>query len=241
MLFDSGTTSLLSHTRQLAQDPTDAPSQLWSEQIVKDFINESYLELYDVARQFGAGQGCKRCYSDAVVDQVFYELPDTFMKMLIVEVESSGVDLTSSSADPTVLKPLSGDVALQGYETGTYAETEYYFLHNQHLGIVAPPSVAGTNTIRVTYEGEGAELSNDADEPDLPTTYHSLICYRAAIALRETLELDTRGLREIANRKEVRFMQAMHDNIGDFDGQSYVAGLGDPDVTTRVGWHEEKS
>jgi hypothetical protein len=225
----------------LAGDPSTAPSTLWTDQIVKDFINTEYLELYDIARQFGAGQGQKRTYADIVADQLYYALPADFMKMLMVEVELNGVDLTTSSADPTNLSPLSGDVALQGYEAGIYSETEYYFIHNQHVGIVAPSGTAGTNTIRLTYEAEVSELSNDTDEPDLPTTYHSLICYMAAIGLRHTKDLDTRDLESVAARKMVRFMQAMHDNLGDFEGQMYVAGLGDPNVVTRAGWHEETS
>lgn len=241
MLFNSGTPSLVSHTRVLAGDPDTAPSTLFTEQVVKDFINEHYLVLYDVARQFGVGTGEKRSYADVVADQVFYELPDDYMKSLMVEVEGDGKDLSSdSTASPSNLKPLSGDIALQGYEAGTYSETEYYFVHNQHFGIVSPPDTAGTNSLRITYESEVAALSNDSDEPDLPTTYHPLICYRAAISLRETLDLDVRGLWAIADRHEARFMTAMHDNLGDFDGQMYVAGLNDHGTLTKHGRLVEK-
>jgi hypothetical protein len=235
MLFNSGTTSLLSHTRVLAGDPASAPSQLFADQIVKDFINTEYLGMYDIARQFGVGQGEKRSYADIVADQLYYELPVGFMKMLLVEVEGDGVDLTTSTASPTSLKPLSGDVALQGYEAGIYSSTEYYFIHNQHLGIVSPVGTAGTNTLRLTYEGEGTDLAGDTDEPELPRTYHSLICYLAAIGLRETMDLDVRGLERVAARKMGQFMQAMHDNMADFEGQAYVAGLNKHNTVTKHG------
>ena len=226
MLFNSGTTSLLSHTRMLSGDPSTAPSQLFSDQFVKDAINTEYLELYDVARQFGVGQGYKRTYATTVADQIFYSLPVDFMKAIIVEVDGDGKDLSSdTTAAPSVLKPLSGDVALQGYTAGTYTETEYYYLHDQHLAIIAPVSTGGSSALRLTYEAEAADLVGDTNEPDIPKTYHSLICYRAAIVLRETMDLDTRGLERIAARKEFRFMQALHDNIADFEGQAYVAGL----------------
>ena len=243
MLLNSGTTSLLGYTRDLAGDPSTAPSTLFSDQRVKDAINESYLELYDVARQFGVGDGVKRSYADTVASQLFYELPDDVMKMLMVEVEGNGKNLSSdTTADPSQLKVLSADVALSGYNAGVYTATEYYFIANgpsgtasQHMGIVSPATTAGTSSLRITYEAEAVDLTNDTDEPDLPGTYHSLICYRAAIVLRETMDLDTRGLERIANRKEIRFMNAMHDNVADFEGQAWVAGLKPSGYITKMG------
>ena len=235
MLFDSGTTSLLTYTRDLAQDPSSSPSPLFSEQMVKDFINESYLELYDVARQMGVGTGFKRCYSTTVADQIFYSLPTDFMKAILVEVAGDGSDLSTSTANSTPLTVLDASVALEGYESGAYDETEFYYIHNQHLGIIKPPTTGGANALRMSYEAGSSDLSNDTDEPDLPKTYHSLICYRAAIALRTTMELDTRGLEEIANRKEIRFMRAMHDNVADYEGNFVVAGLQGKGQVTQFG------
>ena len=235
MLFNSGTTSLLSYTRDLAGDPAAAPSTLFSDQRVKDAINESYLELYDVARQMGVGAGFKRTYSTTVTDQIFYELPTDFMKAILVEVAGDGSDLSTSTANSTPLKPLDASVALEGYESGAYDETEYYYIHNQHMGIVSPPTTGGSNAIRLSYEAESAELSETTDEPDIPKTYHSLICYRAAIALRVTLELSSRMLEDIANRKEIRFMRAMHDNVADYEGNFVVAGLQGKGQVTQFG------
>ena len=235
MLLNSGTTSLLGYTRDLAGDPSTAPSTLYSDQRVKDAINESYLELYDVARQMGVGTGFKRTYATTVADQIFYSLPTDFMKAILVEVSGDGTDLSTTTENSSMLKVLSEDVAIEGYETGIYDSTEYYYIHNQHLGIIAPPSTGGSNSIRLSYEAEVADLVGDTNEPDLPKTYHSLICYRAAIALRETMELETRGLERIANRKEIRFMRAVHDNVADFEGQMYVAGLNKHGTVTRHG------
>lgn len=235
MLFNSGTTSLLSYTRDLAGDPAAAPSTLFSDQRVKDAINESYLELYDVARQMGVGTGFKRCYSTTVADQIFYSLPTDFMKSILVEVAGDGSDLSTSTANSTPLKPLDASVALEGYETGIYDETEFYYIHNQHLGVITPPTTGGSNALRMSYEAESADLSNDTDEPDLPKTYHSLICYRAAIVLRASLELDVRMLEGAANRKEIRFMRAMHDQMADYEGNFVVAGLGAKGQVTQFG------
>ena len=231
----TGITNMVLFTRDLAGDPNAAPTPLFTDQRVEDAINAEYLEVYDIARQFGVGQGTKRSYTDIVADQLFYELPDDYMKSLMVEVEGDGKNLsTDSTADPSNLKPLSSDVALQGYEAGIYAETEYYFIHNQHFGIVSPPDTAGTSSLRITYEAESAVMG-DTDEPDIPTTYQPMICYLAAIALRETMDLDTAGLERIARRKMANFMRAMHDNLGDFEGQAYVAGLNKGNEITKFG------
>ena len=235
MLLNSGTTSLLSYTRDLAGDPSAAPSTLFSAQRVKDAINEHYLELYDVARQMGVGTGFKRTYATTVSAQIHYELPTDFMKAIMVEVASDGTDLSTSTANSSALKPLDASVAVEGYETGLYDETEYYYIHGQHVAIIAPPTTGGTNSIRLSYEAEVSDLTNDGDEPDIPKTYHSLICYRAAIVLRTSLDLETRGLEEIANRKEIRFMRAMHDTMADYEGNFVVAGLGDKGQVTQVG------
>ena len=170
---------------------------------------------------------------------VFFQCGD-IGQIQVLEVEGDGKNLSSdSTASPTFLKILDSTTALEGYERGIYTETEYFFLHGQHFGIVSPPSTAGSSSIRLTYEAFAADLVNDTDEPLLPKTYHSLICYRAAIALRETMDLDTVGLERIARRKEVRFMAAMNDMVADYDGQMYVSGLNNTKAKTVHGYLSE--
>jgi hypothetical protein len=225
MLFNSGTPSLIGYTRFLVNDPTTAASQMFSAQEVKDAINDAYQVLVDEGRLQETGVGEKRTYSTTVADQLFYSLPNDYMKMITVEIETNGNDLTTSGSNTRFLSPLASDTALEGYEKGFYTETDYYFIHGENFGIVSPPSTGGANAIRLTYEGHSIALSADADEPIIRDPYQKLICYDAAIILKAAVDLVIPpDLMRRRDRIYARFMESMSENVADHDGQLTVAG-----------------
>jgi hypothetical protein len=199
---------------------------LFSDAEVKAAINDAYLLLIDEARLQETGTLEKRTYSTSVADQLYYSLPNDYMKMIAVEMDVDGNDLSASGSNPRFLKPLASDIALQGYETGIYDVTEFYFIHGNNFGVVNPPSSGGANAIRLTYEGHGIALSADTDEPVIRDPYQYLICLDAAVILKSAMDLAMPpDLMRRRQRMYVRFMESMSENVGDFDGQIYVAGL----------------
>jgi hypothetical protein len=225
MLFNSGTPSLLSHTRFLVNDPSSVASQLFTDPEVKNAINDAYLLLIDEARLQETGTLEKRTYSTSVADQLFYSLPNDYMKMITVEVDTNGSDLSASGSNATFLKPIASDTGLEGYEKGLYDNTEFYFIHGNEFAVIKPPATGGSNAIRLTYEGHGTALSGDTDEPVIRDPYQYLICMDAAIILKSAVDLTVAPeLMQRRQRMYSRFMESMSENVGDFDGQITVAG-----------------
>jgi len=234
--FYTGTTNLVSYTRVLSSDPSTAASPLFSDQRVKDAVNDAYIELREEARQLGGGSGHKRSYSDTVASQIFYELPSDFHRMVLVEVEYNGRDLSSdSSAASTFLREIGADTGLEIVEGTETTKVGAYFIHDQHLGLTSPPTTAGSNAIRITYEGSTAELSAVDDIPDLPEHFHRLICYKAATVLRLSMDLPIDDLVALSSRLEARFLRAMQDQGWSNESQFAVSGLGNSTNQTNFG------
>jgi hypothetical protein len=189
MQFNTGTPSLVSYTRDLASDPSTAASPLFSDQRVKDALNDVYLELREAARQQGGGSGHKRSYADTVAGQIFYELPSDFHRMVMVEVEYNGQDLTGTAPTSSFLRPIGADVGLELVEGPASNNKANYFIHDQHLGLTLPVITAGVNSLRITYEAGTVEMVSDDDIPDIPSNFHRLLCYKAAIVLRLSMDL----------------------------------------------------
>ena len=234
MLYDSGDPSLLSYTRDLASDPDSAASEIWSEARVKAAIDDAYLEMREVARQTGDSIEVKRSYATSVADQLWYELPADFKRSVLVEISTTGADL-SGTGSPTVLKPLALDTALDGYETGSFTAIEFVAMGDGHFAVLAPPDTGGANALRLTYEAETSALSNDTDEPSVPEPHQYLICYKAAVSLRASENLEHDNLLRLAMQKERLFRIAMQDRLGDNEGQMAVVGLADGKHLTQFG------
>lgn len=242
MQLNTGTPSLISYTRDLAGDPASAASEIWTDARVKAAINDAYLELREVARQLGDGPEVKRGYATSVANQLWYQLPADFKRMLLVEVDNEGRDLSSdANAEPIILRPLALDTALAGYEAGDFTELEYVAMADGHFAVVVPPTSGGSNGIRITYEAETALLSGDTDEPSLPEPYQNLICYKAAVQLRASENLAHEDLMRLMLLKENQFRIAMQERLMDNEGQVAVAGLIEQDHLTRFGTISETS
>jgi hypothetical protein len=199
---------------------------MWTEQEVKNAINDAYMILMDEARLQETGYGRKRTYSNSVADQLYYDLPDDFMKVVDVEIDVDGNALSASGSNPIFLKPISATTGFEGYEKGIYTNTEFYTIHsNDYIAIFAPPSSGGSSAIRLTYEAHSSTLSNDTDEPTFRDPYHYLICYEAAAVLKGSVDLtltpEHEGRRQ---RLYARFMETTSENVQDDEGQIYVAG-----------------
>ena len=241
MLFNSGDDSLVAWTRALVGDlPTTAPQWDTTTEI-KIAVNRAYLDLREIARSFGMDATTKRSYADAVASQIYYQKPADIVKLQAVEVSNDGTNLaTGSPSSENILypKPWPAEKALQSYNLESTTEVgSYFFLQDDHFGIVAPPTStqAGTNTIRILYEASTTELSNDADEPDIFRPYQDLICYRAAIQLKLMRDMEAGDLAAMAREKEERFRMACQDAVAMYEDAVPVQGLRQQPVAVAVG------
>jgi hypothetical protein len=234
MLYNTGTPSLVSYTRDIAGDPASAASEMWSDARVKAAINDAYLEMREVARSFGEGIDVKRSYATTVANQLWYSLPSDFKRLLIAEVDPDGGDL-SASASPVVLQPMALDAALEGYETSAFSGTNYVAMGSGHIALVNPVSTGGSNSLRLTYEAEPSVLSDDDDEPAFPEVHQYLICYKAAFSLKLSEGLPVNDIIMPLRYKEQSFRNAMQERMTDPEGKVSVAGLIDKPRSTVFG------
>mgnify|MGYP001813305361 CR=1 FL=1 len=230
----STTPSLFSYTRVLAGDPESAASEVWTDARVKAAINDAYLEMREMARVFGEGSEVKRSYATTVADQLWYQLPSDFKRLILCEISATGDDLSADNT-PTVLKPLALDTALEGYETGAFSSSKYVALADGHLALVNPVSTGGSNALRITYECETSALSGDTDEPSIPEPHQYLICYKAAFSLKISEGMDVSDLIIPLRHKERAFRIAMQERHFDPEGKCSVAGLIEQSPLTRFG------
>ncbi len=237
MLFDSGTTSLLTQTRLYAGDPDSAPRTTWTEAEVKSAINQRYLELRDLARIQDVGWARKVNYVTTVASQILYSSPTDMVALVRAEIDTSGADLSTLSTISTNSNSLaieSGDVALGRYHANELTECTYIFVHDsianttpfvKQLGVVAPPETGGSNSLRLLYDAETTELTNDTDAPVLPAAYHPLIAMGAAILLKISRDKDARDLQQMEDRRMLAFLATVHETSRDYHGQIGVSGL----------------
>jgi hypothetical protein len=231
VLFVTGNPNLVGRARALAGQSSAASGTLFQPQEVKDNINVAYEHLWNLAKEVNQGWGVATDYLTTVADQVYYTLPtDLEGRIISIELEADGKNLsTDTTASPGILKPSSQDVALLGYRTGTITEMKYYWFEysqtdGKRLGIAAPPTKAGTNSIRIVFEEDLTHLSADGDTPLIPTTHHELIAIQAAMALRISKDMDFQDLRFLEAPRMEMFLSRMSDTVNDDDFSMTVAG-----------------
>ena len=230
MLLVTNTPNLTEFTRFMARDPAAAPAPLFTTAEVLSSINVAYLQLRDKMRAKDVGHGNKRTYADSVADQIYYAKPADLVRLISVELEDKGQNLSSSSeADvtPIFLTPKESKEALQAFHTGKLEGAVYVFMHDTHFGIVKPPTSAqaGTAAIRLLYAASTALLSADGDEPTLARPHHPLICYRAAMILLAAKDMSLGDLPGLVSDSEGPFLRSLSDNFEYLDEAIPAAGL----------------
>jgi hypothetical protein len=230
--FVSGTSpALVGRAAMLAGESSAAAGTLYPEQEVKDAVNQAYLELWTQARQRDSEYGTARAFFNTTADGIAVDISSLSIEGEItdVAVELDGKDLsTDSAASWTYLKPSTVDVALRGYRAGSITTTEFYVYlksdSDQKLNILAPPSTGGTNSCMVRYQGALTALSADTDAPILPLAHHDAICYKAAVELRMSRDLEYQDQFIKAVRLERAFLAHIMRGINDPEGQIVARG-----------------
>jgi len=238
MLLNSGTPSLYAYTARLAGSPTSSQEPMYAQQEVYDALNEAYLMFAEMMRQKDQGRMTKRTYATTVADQSFYQLPGDFVAMVLVEVEVEGGDLSSlDPANASIYFPRKGnnETVLEGASRDEISQCRNYIIHGSHVGIFGAPEIGGSNSLRLTYEHSGVELSGDTDEPVIPRPFHRMLCRQAAIYLRLDNDLPIAKMQEQVDRQIVLFMRAVAEPAREYESQAAVAGRGVRSVHTVTG------
>jgi hypothetical protein len=228
MLLNSGSPNLVGKTRDLVADPSSAPNPLFGDTEIKEAINLEYLEMRESMRQKSVGHTTKRTYANSVADQLHYSKPTDMVRVRLFELETAGRNLSTTapaSASIAFLDEIPYEQGLELYNSTQLTTSKYLVNSDEHYLIVAPPTVSGTRSIRITYEAESADLTSNNDEPIFPEQFHLLLAVRAGILLLTSKQEDFSGL-ELKNRKiSSSFERWATEPILNPTGKMRVAGL----------------
>lgn len=242
MDFGSSTPNLQGRATFWAGQSSVASGSLFQTQDVKDCINVCYEALWNEAKKADEGWGLTTDYVDSVADTVYYTLPTDFEGQIkTVEIDTDGVNLSTTTGSPTQLLPTTHDTQLINWRAGNLEEVRYWFFEfsqtdGKRLGIVAPPSTGGTKSIRLVFEEDLTHLSAGADIPLIPVTHHELIAIRAAMTLRASNEMPTDDLQFEYQQRYDDWLKFIDRPVADPNHQMSVAGRATQVFSTSTGF-----
>ena len=172
------------------------------------FLNNAQREAQKRLIQAGEDYYTKCVETDLVINQKDYALPDDFMLLLRFERITQG---SGDTAATERLWPLTrNEIDVSSYTSQASATgLPYNYVINQNSFSLYPvPN--GAKTVRLTYSYRVADMSNDADVPDVPADYHE---YLAILAARDGFLRDGRSLNPIESK--LFYFERMMDEAAD--------------------------
>lgn len=241
MQFDdtnSPPTTLVGFTRSLLGDPATAPSTLWTDNEVKQCINNEYHFLRSIASGQSSGLRVAIAYDSTVSGTALYNNPTGWHSWISVEIDTTGKNIsTDSTATPVRLEPRNYNIINEALIEGDLSDTAFYYVLGAQYGIIKAPTVTATNNVRLTYNKIEDSLSNNTDTPVFPADQHPLICYRAAVACKTMKDLPIGDLGALMAERQAHFdrwASDLHDD--DYDYAVPIAGTVVRKKTFKQGW-----
>lgn len=181
---------------------------------LKTWVNDAYGYMCDEITKANPDYFTKTAYTQTVNGQQEYELPTDFERMLMVNLQYSGV---WSRALP--LQTGINQVAVWSNpnmnEVFTVQSPRYYIYGNtpMNIGFLPIPTDTTASGLKIWYAYTPIELSADSDTPVFPTKYHHILKYLAYATYLD--EDDEHGPAEaMRNRYEER-VAAMCETMTD--------------------------
>lgn len=169
---------------------------------VNVWINQAQREVQKMLLNASQDYYTKCVSTTTVADQKRYQFPTDFLKVLRLVYISSG---SGSSAVKSKIDPITrNEQDLLGYNK-TGAPSAYYMYKNTFALVPIPDS---TYTLELDYVYRVADLTADAEEPDVPEDYHE---YMAILAARDGFLRDGRDLSPI-ERKLRHYEELFREN-----------------------------
>lgn len=240
MQLVSTTPNLVGLTKKFAEGSTANPTTLHTTAEIKEAINDAYQQLREIARVYGEGYEYKRTYATTVADQLWYQIPSDCKRVITVEVDASGLNISSNSAaSPILLEPKAYDVGMELADSASVTSPKYTAIGDDHVAVIKPVATGGASALRIAYEADTADLTGDTDEPVLPKTFHRLICKLAAITLRTAVDWPVRDLESLTGLQLRQYKIWAQERLYDPEGQISVAGLIDQSTNVQHGFYKK--
>lgn len=168
---------------------------LWSNDELDDYINETYKTLWQIMIDLGYRKTLAVDLLSLTADTREVALPSDFIRARLIEhlVGDVWIPCTYYERYDTVVGNDSAGAAV----VGDYYSFAYSFL-GDNLILEPAPIQSETDTLRLTYYFECAELAEDDDEPEFPSLYHSLLVTGCCIQAKGKEEMIGGGGADIA-------------------------------------------
>lgn len=138
------------------------------------FINNAQKEVQKLLLQSGELYYTKAVETTMIVSQTDYVIPDDFLKVHRILIVLSG---TTPNEEIQTLQPITLDQ--QDLFDNQSTNPQAYYLKRNRFVMVPPP--ANALVLRIEYSYLVADMTLDADVPDVPTQYQEYIAVLATI------------------------------------------------------------
>lgn len=168
---------------------------------VNVWLNNAQREVQKQLLQAGENYYVQRWQTTLVVNQTDYVLPTDFVKLHRLEIVMSGL---APNEEISLVEPIT--INQQDlFPNGASTPAGYYIKKNR-LVLCPPPDTA--LVMRMYYSPLVADMSLDADVPDVPTEYQE---YIAVLAILEGLFKDGREAGPFLEKKKY-YLELMKHN-----------------------------
>ena len=147
-------------------------------------MNLAQRELQKAMLKANKQYSAKVVSTPLVNGQANYALPSDFIQLIRLEYVTSGSGDTAATQDILPATPNQRETYLQ--QTG---EPKFYTFIKTNLLLQPVPN--GTQSLRLTYSYMVADMTSDADVPDLPVQFHEFI---PVLAARDSFLKDGRSI-----------------------------------------------
>lgn len=207
--------NMVTRVSELINQPLTDDNKTVTQTEVKANLNIGYQKLVNRVRTLNQDYYVREARTDLVADQETYSLPDDFSKLrkLMIGYNSANQLYSAIRIDRAAL--------MDNDQTFTTARPAYTFISNA-IEIFPTPTQAVTNGMFLWYVEEVADLTLDADEPDVPIGYESLPVLYAAAKAKTRLGLLDEARLELEEFREELFNMTVEQTMRADDQHDFV-------------------
>lgn len=158
----------------------------WSDDELNDYINETYRKVWQLLIDDSNRKALKTTNLSLVANTREVALPSDFVKARLLEHLVGTIYYPCKYYER--YDTVTGDNTSPFSIVGDQYSYAYSFL-GDNIILEPTPFDSETSTLRLTYFYVPTELSDDADEPDIPTLYHDLFVLGCVIQAKEKEEM----------------------------------------------------
>lgn len=195
----------------------EVTAAFWTDVQLLVWINHRYQDLVTAVETTFENYFLTEVATDLIEDQQEYSLPTDFKRMVRIEIN---YDITNNAtafnkATPATLDDVRAQLADSNLGS---SGSPVYYIQGDLLGFIPIPDADGTSAVKLWYVAEQDDLSDDSDEPAIPSQYHRLISIGTCADALMKGKRDLRGaamFEKMYQEERVKMQAELEDRIAD--------------------------